>query len=109
MEDMPVSPPQSRPSPSPFLTPPQHTDRLVASIEAELKRLQRRRLFSESHGSHMTSQSAKDQPIFTLKQVTLVCQKMLKEREEDIRKEYDGILSNKLSGIKTITILLLLD
>lgn len=80
-------------------------DKLVASIEAELKRLQRRKLFNESQGSHMTlpvsspTAHGKDQPLFTLKQVTMVCQRMMKEREELVREEYDKVLSAKLAGI----------
>ena len=41
----------------------------------------------------------KDQPLFTLKQVTMVCQRMMKEREELVREEYDKVLSAKLAGI----------
>ncbi len=31
-------------------------------------------------------------------QVTTVCQRMLKEREEQVRVEYDRVLVTKLSG-----------
>lgn len=43
-----------------------------------------------SHGS-------KDQPMFTLKQVILICERMLKEQEARIREDYDKVLSCKLS------------
>ena len=50
---------------------------------------------SSSSGS---TSSLKEQPLFTLKQVTIVCQRMLKEREEQIREEYDKVLTTKLAG-----------
>ena len=81
----------------------------MAHVEQELKRLQRRKVFtsddsSSSTHSQLQSQVAvsgstgKDQPLFTLKQVTVVCQRMLKEREEQIRGEYDKVLTTKLAG-----------
>ena len=90
-------------------------DKLLAHVEQELKRLQRRKAFTseESSSSHPQPQShgaatplsgagsAKDQPLFTLKQVTIVCQRMLKEREEQIRGEYDKALTSKLAGTCT--------
>jgi len=98
---------------SPFANaaPPIQTDKLLAHVEQELKRLQRRKAFTseESSSSHPQPQShgaatplsgtgsAKDQPLFTLKQVTIVCQRMLKEREEQIRGEYDKALTSKLA------------
>ena len=88
-------------------------DKLLAHVEQELKRLQRRKAFTsedssssshcqpQSHGTAAPlsgSSSGKDQPLFTLKQVTIVCQRMLKEREEQIRGEYDKALTSKLAG-----------
>ena len=32
-------------------------------------------------------------------QVTTVCQRMLKEREEQIREDYDKVLASKLAGM----------
>ncbi|XP_019851261.1 PREDICTED: akirin-2-like isoform X3 [Amphimedon queenslandica] len=43
-----------------------------------------------------TPSASKDQPLFTMKQVTMICQRMLKEREETLKAEYDKILSAKL-------------
>ena len=92
-------------------------DKLVASIEAELKKLQRRKLISTEELLSRSPQSAmicspsvsspagssvgsgKEQPLFTLKHVTMVCQRMLKEREEQLRGEYDKLLAAKLAGI----------
>jgi len=39
----------------------------------------------------------KDVPLFTIKQVGLVCERMMKEREEKLQEEYDQILTAKLS------------
>jgi len=38
-----------------------------------------------------------DKPVFTLKQMTLICEKMCKERTDAVRQEYDKILHQKLS------------
>lgn len=43
------------------------------------------------------SPNKKDTPLFTFKQVSLVCERMLKEREEAIRQEYDKVLTCKLA------------
>ena len=87
-------------------------DKLAASLEAELKRLQKRRLFVSSDPSpcHQVGGDAtaacvcpssprpKDQPLFTLKQVVMVCQRKLKEREEHLKEEFERVLSTKLAG-----------
>ena len=44
------------------------------------------------------SPSHHDVPVFTLKQVGLVCERMLREKEEQIREEYDRTLACRLSG-----------
>ena len=44
------------------------------------------------------SPSKRDTPLFTFKQVSLVCDRMIKEREQQIREQYDKVLSCKLSG-----------
>lgn len=38
-----------------------------------------------------------DKPVFTLKQMTLICERMCKERTDLVRQEYDKILHQKLS------------
>jgi len=43
------------------------------------------------------SPSHRDVPVFTLKQVGLVCERMLREKEEQIREEYDRTLACRLS------------
>lgn len=42
--------------------------------------------------------SRKDQPSFTLKQVSFLCERLLKDHEEKIREEYEQILNTKLAG-----------
>lgn len=46
-----------------------------------------------------SSPPRKDQPLFTLKQVTLICERMLKERETQVTEEYDRVLREKLAGV----------
>ncbi|XP_032788604.1 akirin-2 [Daphnia magna] len=41
--------------------------------------------------------STKEKPLFTFKQVSLICERMLKERETEIREEYDRVLTLKLA------------
>lgn len=40
----------------------------------------------------------KEQPLFTLRQVGMICERLLKEREEKVREEYEEILNTKLAG-----------
>lgn len=42
--------------------------------------------------------SRKDQPSFTLRQVSYLCERLLKDHEEKIREEYEQILNIKLAG-----------
>lgn len=44
--------------------------------------------------------SRKDQPSFTLRQVSYLCERLLKDHEEKIREEYEQILNTKLAGKK---------
>ncbi|RTG83706.1 uncharacterized protein DC041_0004543 [Schistosoma bovis] len=41
-------------------------------------------------------------PIFTLPQVTALCERLIKEREAELREEYDSILSCKLAGVHSV-------
>merc|ERR1712107_704095 len=38
-----------------------------------------------------------DRPVFTLKQMTMICEKTCQERTDQVREEYDRILQQKLS------------
>lgn len=99
-----TSPARSTPCPFRSATHPLDTDKLAANVEAELKRLQRRKLYLDDANSMATSSDDKsqnpsysDQPLFTLKQVVAVCQHMLKEREEQVREDYNKVLTTKLA------------
>ncbi len=48
----------------------------------------------------------KDQPLFTAKQVILLCERLWKEREEKLKEEYDQVLHERLSGEDLIDIFL---
>lgn len=45
----------------------------------------------------LTSPRCKEQPIFTFKQVGIICERLLRERENQLREQYDKILSLKLA------------
>jgi len=53
--------------------------------------------FTSSASSNQTNQASKEKPLFTFKQVSLICERMLKERETEIREEYDRVLTLKLA------------
>ena len=50
------------------------------------------------HLNDGNSKSGKEQPMFTAKQVVMVCERLWKEREEKLREEYDQVLHDRLSG-----------
>ena len=100
---------------------PFQLDDLLSRIKEEVHRLQRRNQLkvssselSEGETAHPTtdstsltnlpghsSSSSNKQHLLTLKQVNMICARLLKEREEKIREEYDQILSTKLNGKRT--------
>ena len=43
------------------------------------------------------SPTKREQPLFTLRQVRMICERSVKEREEKVREEYDETLSSKLA------------
>ena len=45
----------------------------------------------------LLSASNSTRPIFTLKQMTMICERMCQERTSAVREEYDRILQQKLS------------
>jgi len=49
------------------------------------------------HATDGSSKSGKEQPMFTAKQVVMVCERLWKEREEKLREEYDQVLHERLS------------
>lgn len=80
---------------------------MAENIKAELKRLQRRKQLqysmmensdgSSSGGENSESPSRSEKALFTFKQVGLICERMLRERESEIREEYDNVLTAKLA------------
>jgi len=52
---------------------------------------------SDSSSENTFPSSAKDKPLFTFRQVGMICERMLNERESQLREEYDKILNMKLS------------
>jgi len=95
----------------PDIQPIVTADALLTRIKEEVRRLQRRQQFKSHQSSDTTDDetshpsppaattdsSTTAQPLLTLKQVNLICSRLLKEREEIIREEYDRILSTKLN------------
>ncbi|XP_046874195.1 akirin-2-like [Hypomesus transpacificus] len=43
------------------------------------------------------SPSRKEQPLFTLRQVGMICERLLKEREDKVREEYEETMTTKLA------------
>jgi len=44
-----------------------------------------------------TTERDKDKPLFTFRQIGMICERLLKEREETLQEEYDKILNVKLA------------
>lgn len=101
-------------------------EEIVHNIKQEYKRLQKRKHLENSISFHQSgsnnslpltsiqtasalqgmtqgissstsSPTRKEQPLFTLRQVGMICERLLKEREEKIREEYNEILTTKLA------------
>lgn len=92
----------------PDVQPTLTADNLLSRIKEEVRRLQRRHQLkvssSDAHEddpsasvSAATDASSNQQPLLTLKQVNMICARLLQEREEKVREEYDRILSSKLN------------
>ena len=81
-------------------------DVLLTRIKEEFRRLQRRHQLkvpstsdqSDEDTTANQNETRSAQHLLTLKQVNMICARLLKEREEKLREEYDRILSNQLSG-----------
>lgn len=39
----------------------------------------------------------KDVPLFTFRQVSLICERLIREREEEVKEQYDKVLSCKMA------------
>lgn len=79
-------------STSPSSSPPPCT----SSQDAQLGMFDNRST-SPSAFFNALSPSKKEMPLFTFKQVSMVCERMIKEREEHMRHQYDQVLTCKLA------------
>jgi len=88
----PDSPPGSPPRPSASFSPPldalNHAPQSCASAMAST---------SSSQFFNALSPTKRDTPLFTFRQVSHFCERMLKEREDQIREQYDSVLTAKLA------------
>ncbi|XP_011300516.1 akirin-2 [Fopius arisanus] len=115
------SPRQQNPSPFGEVAAKLTPEKMAANIREEIRRLHRRKQlhFNPQGGNgssgdssdmegpaspagcgasgYSQSHSGKEKPLFTFRQVGLICERMLKEQETQIREEYDQILNMKLS------------
>ena len=116
-------------APSVFKETPLTPEQIANNLRDEIKRLKKRRQFTgpQSPGSPVshgppspvsapsspepmmdmeqagTSSGKVEKPIFTLKQMTMIAERMCEERVEQVRTEYDNILQQKLSEqVKTL-------
>ncbi|XP_076872769.1 akirin-2 [Brachyhypopomus gauderio] len=113
-----------RMDPSPFgdVSTRLTTEQILNNIKQEYKRMQKRRHLesnlqpveaccclpalpssAQPGPASLTVSSAgassprREQPLFTLRQVGMICERLLKEREEKVREEYEEILTTKLA------------
>ncbi|KAM3930583.1 akirin-2 [Leptodactylus fuscus] len=111
-----------RMEPSPFgeVSSRLTAEQILYNIKQEYKRMQKRRHLESSfqqteactsegqphqflpvgHNLPGTSSALplrKEQPLFTLRQVGMICERLLKEREDKVREEYEEILTTKLA------------
>ncbi|KAM9356016.1 akirin-2 [Pholidichthys leucotaenia] len=117
----PMTSPQKylRMEPSPFgeVSSRLSTEEIIHKIKQEYKRLKRRHFDTgaqqvegccpmEPQGSASpvpgsssgaSTSLRKEPPLFTFRQVGMICDRLLKEREDKIREEYDEILTAKLA------------
>lgn len=105
-------------SPSPFanvVCPKITPETMAANLREEIRRLHRRKQIqysastsermqdTSSEGSNSGSEqgpespSRSDKALFTFKQVGMICERMLRERETLLREEYDQVLTTKLA------------
>jgi len=86
------------------------SEEIAAQLSAQIKRMQRRRqlsvisqigddtVSSEPSSSHQKPKTLdKDVPMFTQKQMTLLCERMIREKENELGEQYGKALSSKLA------------
>jgi len=113
----PTIPPTRDPSISPFSTGIAKitTEAITTNIREEMRRLYRRKQLhfvdtansrpispssSTQNSSTSTppkSEASKDKPLFTFRQVGLICERMIREREAELREMYEQALAAKLA------------
>jgi len=119
------TPEKVQPAPSVFRETPLTPEQIANNLRDEIKRLKRRRQIAgpaspgsppspgsspsspepmmemeaaACSSSNATSSTGKpEKPIFTLKQMIMIADRMCEERVEQVRNEYDNILQQKLS------------
>ena len=92
------------------VTDSQQTEGFIRSnLLDEVKRLKHRNQLSSEQPTHTsistatpnpvstTPTSSRDQPLFTLRQVETICNRLIQENEEKLREEYGHTLSEKLN------------
>ncbi|XP_034419491.1 akirin-2-like [Cyclopterus lumpus] len=96
-------------------------EQILNSIKQEYKRIQKRKHLDASYqhseccyspespsstmnvssmpgtSSGGVSPTRKEQPLFTLRQVGMICERLLKEKEEKVREEYEETMTSKLA------------
>ncbi|CAB1330649.1 unnamed protein product [Coregonus sp. 'balchen'] len=117
---IPVSPSSPRKylrmEPSPFgeVSSRLSAEQILNNIKQEYKRIQKRKhidvVYQQTEGCYSpesppplstsaggSSPSRKEQPLFTLRQVGMICERLLKEREDKVREEYEETMTSKLA------------
>ncbi|PWA22600.1 hypothetical protein CCH79_00015143, partial [Gambusia affinis] len=93
-------------------------EQILNNIKQEYKRIQKRKhldggyqqpecCYSPESPSQLSmnvssmpggvSPTRKEQPLFTLRQVGMICERLLKEREDKVREEYEETMTSKLA------------
>jgi len=119
------TPEKVQPAPSVFRETPLTPEQIANNLRDEIKRLKRRRQIAGpaspgsppspgsspsspepmmemeaaacSSSNAASSTGKPEKPIFTLKQMIMIADRMCEERVEQVRNEYDNILQQKLS------------
>ncbi len=83
-------------------SPPSMSETMISPTQLHKKELSNSLLASAASGVGCASAlHCRDAPVLSLKQVGLVCERMMKEREDQLREEYDKVLNEKLNGLST--------
>lgn len=85
---------------NPHHSPPACQVGVEDQSRTEEKEMETKRVFVIYAGTSSggVSPTRKEQPLFTLRQVGMICERLLKEREEKVREEYEETMTSKLAG-----------